>query len=308
VRKLLLCLSASVLACQSPPPRADAGAAPRDGAESSATQAASNTCEAAPLTQELQGLCAYDLGVPPIALPRVEWSAETYHPLATRVISLDTDGLRDPEGGREALTIQAWLADPPRRLPEPGEMVFAIAAEVPATTVAELQRGLSAAGRREIRVLVHAGGDEPIPQPRDPKMLERMGDELPADPNERVVFVAQAVQGYAERCPPIAGVFKQLAQVSPGDRCLKFAELAAAAIVECGCAEMPTIMTLLYALTMGFEPPSGRAIAVPVHLDPQAKQKPAEGATWGEVASAQLRSTELHRLWIDAVAPPATFE
>ena len=313
---LLMCLTASLLACQSPPPSAgDAGAGAATAGASAGTDgsnptkpAQANTCEAAPLATELQSYCAFDLGVPPLPLPKVEFTDETYHPLATRVITLDSRGIQDPEGGAEPVTIQEWLADPPRRLPEPGEMTLAIAADVPATTVAELQRGLSAAGRREVRILVHAGGDaEPVPQPRDPDMLAKVGEQLPSDANQKVVFVAQAVQGYAEVCPPIAGVFTPLSQVSPGDRCTKLGELAAAAIVECGCTQLPSIMTLLYALTVGFEVPPGRAIAVPVHLDPQAKLVPAEGATWGDVAGEKFRSTELHRLWIDAVAPPATF-
>src|SRR5690606_1021848 len=113
--------------------------------------------------------------------------------------------------------IQAWLANPPRRLPEPGEMVFAIAADVPATVVAELQRGLADAGRREVRYLVHVADGKPLPQPHNPTTLASMREALPDDANERVMFVAKAVQGYAETCPPVASVFPRLAQVAPGD-------------------------------------------------------------------------------------------
>jgi hypothetical protein len=288
VRAPLLSVScfALALACESPPPRAaqeqPAAAAP---SRSSSKPAADSACQAEPLHAELASFCELDIGVPPIELAKVPWTAEPYHPLATRVITLDNRGLTDPEGDGSSVSIQAWLADPPRRIPEPGEMVFAIAADVPATTVAELQRGLAAAGRKQIQVLAHINDLRPIPQPRDAKLLATMRDALPSNSNERVVFVAKAVQEYAQTCPPVAGVFPQLTQVSPGDRCAKLGELAANAIVECGCAKLDEIMTLLYALTIGFDVPVGRASAVAVVLDPDTKFAPAAGATWGELAA-----------------------
>lgn len=294
-------------ACQSPPSQSDPAttdAKPGAVGSDSASQAADQSCAAAPLQAELKSYCEFDLGVPPIALAQVTWKADSYHPLATRVITLDQSGLTDPEG-QGTVSIQAWLADPPRRIPEPGELSLAIASDVPATTVAELWRGLSAAGRTEIRVLVHIADDRPIPQPRNPKMLADMLAELPPDANDRVVFVAQGVRGYANSCPPLASVFGQLASVGPGDRCAKLAELASAAVVECGCLKLPEIMTLLYALTIGFVPPTGRAAAVPIRLDPGRKITPPSTATWADVVSANLRNDGLHQLWIDAVAPPA---
>jgi hypothetical protein len=289
VRGILLVLTVLTLACQSPPARTEqtrdvAKPDPEPSADTS-----ESTCKAEPLQTELTSFCEFDLGVPPIALPKVAWTAAPYHPLATRVITLDQSGLTDPEG-TGTVAIEAWLADPPRRIPEPGEMVFAIAADVPTASVAELQRGLVAAGRKQIQVLVHVGDPRPIPQPRDPKMLARMREALPDNPNDRVVFVAQAVQGYAQTCSTIAGVFPQLSQVSPGDRCAKLGELAAKAIVECGCTKLDEIMTLLYALTIGFDAPKGRTAAVVVSLDSQAEFTPSDGATWGELAPKHLKA------------------
>jgi hypothetical protein len=295
---LSVALVAFALACESPPPRAAEDQQPAPAPKPASPEPRDESCQAEPLHAELASFCELDLGVPPIDLPKVTWTAETYHPLATRVITLDQRGLTDPEGVG-TVSIEAWLADPPRRIPEPGEMVFAIAADVPASTVAELQRGLAAAGRKEIRYLVHIGDPTPLPRPRDPKLLTGMRDALPNVANERVVFVAKAVQEYAQTCPPLAGVFPQLNQVSSGDRCTKLAELASKAIVECGCAKLDEIMTLLYALTVGFDVPLGRAAAVPVALDPAAKLEVEAGATWGELAASALKGPELHRLWIE---------
>jgi hypothetical protein len=292
-------------ACQSPPSKSDTastGAKP-GAAAGERGQAGDPSCQAAPLQAELQSYCEFDLGVPSIALAKVTWTADSYHPLATRVITLDQRGLDDPEGqGAGTVSIQAWLADPPRRIAEPGELTLAIAGDVPATTVAELFRGLAAAGRQEIRVLVHVADDRPIPQPPNPKMLADMRAALPSDPNERVLFVAEGVRGYADTCPPLAGVFGELAKVAPGDRCAKLSELAAAAVVECGCPKLPDITTLLYALTIGFVPPSGRTAAVPIRLDPGRKVTPPATTTWAEIVAANLRNDGLHQLWIDAVA------
>jgi hypothetical protein len=297
-------LVALTLACESPPQRATDDQQQQQPAppKPATPEPRDETCQAEPLHVELASFCKLDLGAPPIELPKVEWTTEPYHPLATRVITLDQRGLTDPERAG-TVSIEAWLADPPRRIPEPGEMVFAIAADVPVTTVVELQRGLAAAGRKEIRVLVHIGDPTPIPRPRDPKLLTGMRDALPDIANERVVFVAKAVQEYAETCPPLAGVFPQLNQVSSGDRCIKLAELASKAIVECGCAKLDEITTLLYALTVGFDVPLGRAAAVPVALDPaappEAKLDANAHATWGELAASALKGPELHRLWIE---------
>lgn len=300
---LLIAAAALALACQSPPTKAEGDHAAPLAAPS--TQPAASAakpqpaCTAEPLQAELTGYCDFDIGIPAIELAKVPWTADIYHPLATRVITLDRQGLSDPEG-EGTVSIQAWLADPPRRLPEPGEMVFAIAADVPLTAVAELQRGLFAAGRKQVRYLVHVADPRPIPQPQNPELLAGMREALPPAANERVMFVAQAVQGYAETCPPVAAVFAKLAAVAPGDRCPKLGELMAGAIAECGCTNLSEIMTLLYALTIGFEVPKGRAAAVPVVLDPQREVAPSEATTWAEFASEQLASIELHHLWIDA--------
>ncbi|PRQ05796.1 hypothetical protein ENSA5_01160 [Enhygromyxa salina] len=298
---------ALALGCQRPPSQSDSdtnsATAPRSTTDATAASQA-ESCEAATLHAELRGYCEFDLGIPPIELAKVAWNADTYHPLATRVITLDAGGLSDPEGEGK-VSIQDWLRDPPRPIAEPGALVLAIAHDVPASTVAELQRGLFAAGRQEVRVLVHVADERPIPQPRSAKMLADMRAALPDDDNERVMFVAQGVRGYAETCPALTEAFGQLASVAPGERCGKLAELASAALVECECARLTDIMTLLYALTMGFEPPSGRATAVPIRLDTSRKINPPAGATWGEIVAANLTNTELHQLWIDAVAPPA---
>lgn len=289
-RATLLCSSSLTLALAcSPPPQRAAEADEQQVAPTPkpAKPAAAPTCVAEPLHAELASFCEFDIGIPPIELAKVTWTAEPYHPLATRVITIDSRGLTDPEGVG-TVSIAAWLADPPRRIPEPGELVFAIAAEVPATTVAELQRGLAAAGRKQVRYLVHTADPRPIPQPRDAKLLADMREALPSNSNERVVFVAKAVQGYAERCPPVAGVFPKLTRVGPGDRCAKLAELASQAIVECGCTKLDEIMTMLYALTIGFDAPLGRAAAVEVSLDSELPV-PAADTTWPELAASVLK-------------------
>jgi hypothetical protein len=305
MRPTLLVLAATLtLACQPPPTRSESG---RDDAPERppASDPASTTppptvsdCEREPIHAELRRYCEFDLGVPPIALANVTWTADSYHPLATRVITLDQSGVTDPEG-TGTVSIAEWLATPPRRIPEPGELVFAIAADLPAASVAELWRGLAAAGRETIQVLVHVADKTPIPTPRNPSMLADLRAALPESHNERVMFVAQGVRGYATTCPSIGMVFGQLANVPMDQRCTRLAELAAAALVECGCPKLPDAMTLLYALTIGFQPPRGRAAAVEIRLDPTRAVQSNPGATWAEVARAALLDAEPRGLWID---------
>lgn len=302
MRRALISLAATfTLACQPPPARSEGE---RDEAPELASVPAPNEpppssdCTREPIHAELLGYCEFDLGVPPIALPKVAWTADSYHPLATRVITLDANGLSDPEG-TGTVTIADWLAAPPRRIPEPGELVFAIAADVPAATVAELWRGLRAAGREQIHVLVHVGDRSVIPTPRNPQMLASLRAALPEAHNERVMFVAQGVRGYAATCPSLGMVFGQLGEVAMDQRCARLAELAAAALVECGCPKLPDAMTLLYALTVGFEAPRGRTAAVQIRFDLTQTVLASPGVTWGQVAVAALPDASSRRLWLD---------
>jgi hypothetical protein len=276
-----------LLACQPPPAKSE----PQTEAKPAPTNTSSPTtnpdCDATELEAELRSYCDYDLGVPPLALPRVTWTAETYHPLATRVISLDAAGLTDPEG-HGTTSVAAWLQTPPRRLPEPGEMVFAIAADVPGSQVAELFAGLAQAGRQRVRVLVHVGETRAVPQPRDPELLASLRASLPAEANQRVVFVAERMTALAQVCPGIGGVFPNLVQVPPGDRCGRLAQLASAALVGCVCVQLPELMTMLYAMTMGFTPPPGRAAAVELRLDPTQAVALEPGETWEQVVARTL--------------------
>lgn len=301
MRRLLLTLALG-LACQPPPERSKGEPENQPPSEVAppaieATKADA-ACEREPIHAELRHYCEFDLGVPPIELPKVAWTAPSYHPLSTRVITLHASGLTDPEGGG-TVTIASWLANPPRRIPEPGELVFAMAADLPAASVAELLRGLSAQGRQKIQVLVHVAEPNPIPTPHNAPMLADMRAALPDAHEERVMFVAQGVRGYAATCPALMGVFGQLAGVRMEDRCTRMAELAAEALVECGCPKLPDIMTLLYALTIGFEPPRGRAAAVEVRLDATQALRAAPGATWGQLAAGALTDASPRALWID---------
>lgn len=296
------------LACQPPPVRSEPESEPeRDeppenqpasAPDPASSPAVASDCTREPIHTELRGYCEFDLGVPPIDLPKVAWTADSYHPLATRVITLDQDGITDPEG-TGTVAIADWLATPPRRIPEPGELVFAISADLPAATVAELLRGLAAAGRASIQVLVHVTDHNPIPTPRNPAMLANLREALPEAHQERVMFVAQGVRGYANTCPSLGTVFGQLANVSMDQRCIRLAELAADALVECGCPKLSEAMTLLYALTIGFEAPHGRAAAVEIRLDPSQALQANSAATWGQVAGAALSNANPRGLWID---------
>lgn len=302
MRRALISFAAILtLACQPPPARSESERDEPPESEPASVPAPSaptTACTLEPIHTELRRYCEFDLGVPPIELPKVAWTAASYHPLATRVITLDQRGVTDPEGvGTVALA--DWLASPPRRIPEPGELVFAIAAELPAATVAELWRGLAAAGREQIQVLVHVADPNPVPIPRNPEMLANLRASLPENHQERVMFVAQGVRGYANTCPSLGAVFGQLANVATDQRCFRLAELASAALLECGCPKLPEAMTLLYALTVGFEPPPGRAAAVAIRLDPTQVVLAKPGVTWGQVAVAVLGDAATRGLWID---------
>jgi hypothetical protein len=152
---------------------------------------------------------------------------------------------------------------------------------------------------RQIHVLVHVDDAQGVPAPRNPAMLADMRASLPETNQERVKFVAQGVRGYAATCPSFAAVFGQLGSLPMEARCHRLAELAAAAIVECGCAQLPEILTLLYALTIGFEPPRGRAASVGIRLDPTQVVRASPSMTWGQVAGAALRDASPRGLWID---------
>jgi hypothetical protein len=59
------------------------------------------------------------------------------------------------------------------------------------------------------------------------------------------------------------------------------------------------IMTLLYALTIGFDPPRGRAAAVDIRLDPTQTIRVSPSATWGHVAGGALTDAAPRGMWLE---------
>lgn len=300
----------ALLGCEPPPDtsgKAEGDAKTAEGSKTAADEGAAadpNVCERGPIEAELKRFCDYDIGIPPVDIPKVPWAGPSYHPTTSTIMTLTKRGLLDPQGAKKFISIQDWLADPPRRVPEPGELAIAVAADVPVSAVAELQRGLSAKGRKEVRFLVQVTEDTPVPQPRLPELLETLTAQTPGDPSKRLMLTGQLIKQHGAECEELGGAFQTLAMVGQDERCAHLAKASAAALEHCNCTKRDEIMTLLYAMTMGFEPPKGRTAAVPVALDPQAKYRPKEGMTFGELAVEQFTDTQLHHLWLDVVAPP----
>lgn len=281
-----------------------------DGKATAAAEASTGACDAAhakALEQELVAQCdVYDV-VLALDVPAAPWKpAPSAAPTEALPLEVSPAGVvvftGEPvpmadlaahlaEGIEKNTALAEALGKPPT-----SAWVLTLASATPRAEVATVMKVLADAGLREGYLRLGAEATAPLPQPRDPKQLAELAARVAhADVSEKAVRLAREAEAAMPPCPALEQGFSNAATNDPEDRCRVLARDLSAGLVHCGCPKEDVVMTLVYALMVGLEPPKQVGAAVPVTLDPAAPAR--TGATWAEVV-AGLDQGALAKLWV----------
>jgi hypothetical protein len=261
------------------------------------------------LEQELLAQCAISEQVLSADVPAAPWSpAPSTPPDDALRIELGPAGMtlghRPPvpvaalsaalAEQREQATARAELSG----RPAPAGWLLTLDGTTPRADVATILRDLSDAGLLAGHLQLATEPTGPLPMPRNPEQLAGLARRIPRhDASTKATFLAQEIEQAMPPCPALYQSFSTAAMLEPESRCSVLARGIAEGLVSCGCPQEDAMMTWMYAITVGLEPPRRLGVAVPVTLDPAAA--PRAGATWAEVV-AGLDEAALATLWVSA--------
>jgi hypothetical protein len=275
------------------------------------TKAEPGSCDAAhgkALEAELLAQCAVMPNVLEMDVPAAPWKAMS-SPAPEHALQIDVSPKGVVLGGYgEPIAIEALspdhLAEERDRIvemaatygrPRPEGWVLAIDRKTARLGVAKVLRALDGAGMRQGQLRLGTDSPGPLPVPRDPKLLAEIAARITeGDPSQKAILLAQELEKVVSACPPAMEAFSVAAAHSPDERCTLMARDLSQALVRCSCAKEAEILTLMHAVSVGFEPTVRLGISVPVTLDPTAA--PLPGETWSEVV-ANLDQSKL-ALWV----------
>lgn len=192
------------------------------------------------------------------------------------------------EGERETarargVTVQGWS--------------LVIEGDTPRSEVAAVLQTLANAGQTKGSVVLTVEPVGEVPQPRDPKRLAALDAEVgQADPSQKAALLAKEIESAMPPCAGMTEAFRAVATAPANERCSVLARGLSKGLVSCGCPNEDEMLTLVYGVSMGFEPPTRLSAVVPVTIDPSAK--PRAGATWGEIV-AGMDEAAMKALWVD---------
>jgi len=267
-----------------------------------------DTAHGKTLEQELLAQCAVTPQVLELDVPPLPWkAAPSAMPDDALRIDVGPQGLKlggwgDPvsftelparfAGERERVIEMAVANGRPR----PADWVLSIEANTTRLGVAVVLQTLVDAGLPSGQLRLATDPTEPLPVPRDPKLLAELATKLnTAEPGQKAMLFADELQKVMPACPAAEKAFSVAATDDPAERCAMLARDLSKALVGCGCAKELEIMTLLYAISVSPEPPTRLGTSVTVMLDPTAE--PLPGETWSQVV-ANLDEAKLAKLWV----------
>lgn len=256
------------------------------------------------MEQELLAACAISDQVLKVDVPFTPWkSAPSSAPVDALWLELSPKGVVVGWGPPRQLTDfeERLLAERDHASMTPGSRgplswVLAIDGSTSRSDVAAVLSVLSDANLHQGWLQLATTSMGTIPKPRDPKQLADLAARMPADdPSQRAPFLAKEIERAMPRCPGARKAFDAVAVAAPEQRCELLARGVAAGLVGCGCPKVDSMMTLLYAISVGTEPPKRLGVAAPTTLEPKAKSRP--GATWTDVVES-LPEEALSALWL----------
>jgi hypothetical protein len=275
---------------------------------SASTSVACDAAHAKALEQELLAQCAISEQVLTTDVPAAPWKPAPSAPPQNGALRLELAptgvaiGWGPPVPLADLLTRlaeqreQALAMASATGRPAPSGWVLAITGATPRADVATVLQALADTEQRRGHLLLATDATGPLPVPRDPKRLAELATRITgADPSTKATLLAEEIERSLPPCPALVQGFSTVATIDPENRCRVLARSISEGLVSCDCPEEDALMTLLYAITVGVEPPTRLAAAVPTMLDPTAPARP--GATWAELV-ATLDEAALARLWV----------
>ncbi|MEM7156254.1 MAG: hypothetical protein AAF799_25600 [Myxococcota bacterium] len=300
-----LCFGAP--ACDGDKKTTEAGAAEVGKTESDKAQGAAGAggCDEAhgkDVYEEMIAWCELSEKVADDQIPLAPWKpAPADKPLDAR-IEVRPGGVSTRWGSETA------LADLPSVLEEERDLAkrrgrtvqgwsLIIGGDTPRAEVAAVLETLANSGQKTGSVVLTVEPTGEVPQPRDPKRLAALNAKVgSADPSQKASLLANEVQSAMPPCPGMTEAFRAVATAPANERCTVLARGLSQGLVSCGCPKEDEMLTLVYGISMGFEPPKRLTTTVPTTIDPAAT--PRAGATWGEIV-AGMDEAAMKTLWVD---------
>lgn len=148
----------------------------------------------------------------------------------------------------------------------------------------------------QLRLATHP--TEPLPAPRDPKLLAELEAKVSElDPSDKAMELVAESKKVLPACPAADEVLSATSTTTndPAERCTILARDVSQALVRCGCAKEAEILTMLYVALVGVRRPERLGTNVAVTLDPTAA--PLPGDVWSQVV-ANLEEAKLTAVWV----------
>lgn len=282
-----------------------AGAAKPGAGEAGAAKACGDAAGKA-IEQEMLAGCGISAQVLRVEVPMAPWSASASAPPEETIrLELTREGtMVGWDRPVEAAQVAAHLTEKLKQARQMAEMTgkpvpgwgLAIAGDVPRAEVAAVFQALVDAGHAKGHLLLATKDVGTLPAPRQPEALAKMHARVDGvDPSQRATLLAKEIEQKMPPCPGVKKTFSAVATAAPDQRCPLMAKGVSEGLVACGCPDADELLTLLYGVSVGTEPPDRLSVASGVTLDPGAASRPGE--TWAQVV-AGLDPAALGALWV----------
>lgn len=298
-------LGLGTLACDGDKKKDGAAAEAAPSKKSEGEAAPGGTCDEAhgkAVEKEMLAWCELSEKVADDEIPLAPWKPAPTDKPANGRIEVRPGGVSVGWGRDTSLADLPGMLEEERGMAKMrGETVtgwsLTIGGDTPRAEVAAVLKTLADAGQPKGTVVLTVEPPGEVPQPRDPKRLEGINEKVgTADPSQRAVLLAKEIQTAMPPCPGMTKAFSAVATAAPDQRCPLLARGLSEGLVSCGCPKEDEILTLVYAISMGFTPPKRLSTVVPVTIEPTAE--PRAGATWAEIV-AGADEAAFTALWVD---------
>lgn len=268
--------------------------------------------------KELQDMCLWSAHLAVVDVPMSPWGGTPHGGSSDVRIAVDRDQIRVLPGGSGqwmigegpplAEQVPITLSDlagtlaaiPSHRTNKEGELQplvwsLQIASDVSSTVVADVLRILSNAkmlnGQLELRT---SEGPAAVRDPILHAKLDASREKLV--PEQRIGWAKQELERFAGPCLSFDDAIEAANLVDPSQSCWALSTGLANTISDCGCGREAEVLTVMYSVVFGAEPPKNRATPVRTRISPDAT--PRRGKTWGSIVAGLEKKEDALSLWV----------